>query len=53
MRLLSGLLFGAGVVGFGFPYLQEWFDDIASEIESRGESFSSGDEPHPHSQRVI
>ncbi len=29
MRLLAGLFFGAGVVLFGFPYIDEWFREIA------------------------
>ena len=29
MRLLTGILFGMGVVWFGFPYLAQSFDDIS------------------------
>jgi uncharacterized membrane protein len=28
MRLLSGIFFGIGVVWFGFPYVDEWFDEL-------------------------
>ena len=33
-RLLTGLSFGAGVVWFGFPYLDEWFMEIADNLNS-------------------
>lgn len=35
MRLLTGVLFGAGVVWFGFPYLDETFSPPALRIKSR------------------
>lgn len=34
MRLFTGLFFGAGIVWFGFPYIDEWFGDIADSINS-------------------
>lgn len=35
MRLISGLLFGIGLVWLTYPYLQEWFTDVANEIEGK------------------
>jgi len=35
MRLVSGLLFGLGVVWFGFPYLAAGFDSIRQELERK------------------
>lgn len=35
MRIISGLLFGLGVVWFGFPYLSEGFGDIRAQLEPR------------------
>jgi uncharacterized membrane protein len=35
MRLLTGVLFGLGVVWFGFPYLDELFSRQARQITSR------------------
>ena len=35
MRIISGVLFGLGVVWFGFPYLAEGFDDIRAQLEPR------------------
>ena len=35
MRLLTGILFGAGVVWFGFPYLDEAFSSIHAPDRSR------------------
>jgi uncharacterized membrane protein len=33
MRMISGILFGIGIVWFGFPYLEEYFRDKAAWIE--------------------
>jgi len=33
LRLLSGILFGLGIVWFGFPYLDEYFIDLAERIK--------------------
>jgi hypothetical protein len=33
MRMLSGILFGVGIVWFGFPYLDEYFRDQAAWIK--------------------
>lgn len=30
-----GILFGLGVVWFGFPYLDEFFTNIAATIEAK------------------
>src|SRR3990172_2668683 len=35
MRLLTGVLFGAGVVWFGFPYLHIFFSDQTRMIEHK------------------
>lgn len=35
MRLITGLLFGAGVVWFGFPYIHEWFTETARLMRAR------------------
>jgi len=35
MRLLTGLLFGAGIVWFGFPYLDLWFAETAQIIQRK------------------
>lgn len=35
MRLLTGLLFGLGVVWFGFPYLNKYFSELAEFLESK------------------
>lgn len=35
MRLLTGILFGAGIVWFGFPYLDEFFTQEASILSNR------------------
>ncbi|MHB1449070.1 MAG: DUF2085 domain-containing protein [Bellilinea sp.] len=35
MRLVTGLLFGAGVVWFGFPYLNEYFEDFKLKIQEK------------------
>ncbi|HJW91937.1 MAG TPA: DUF2085 domain-containing protein [Anaerolineales bacterium] len=35
MRLISGLLFGLGVVWFSFPHFDEWFNDLARPEKSR------------------
>jgi hypothetical protein len=35
MRLLTGLLFGIGVVWFGFPYLDELFSSLSSLIATK------------------
>ena len=34
MRLLTGVLFGMGVVWFGFPYLDDFFSEQAGLVES-------------------
>ena len=35
MRLITGVIFGAGVVWFAFPYLYEGFDENADAIEAK------------------
>ena len=35
MRLVTGILFGAGVVWFGYPYLDEFFADIKLQIQEK------------------
>lgn len=35
MRLVTGILFGAGVVWFGFPFLDEYFEDYAERIREK------------------
>lgn len=35
MRLVTGLLFGASVVWFGYPYLDEFFADIKLKIQEK------------------
>jgi uncharacterized membrane protein len=35
MRWISGLLFGSGMVWFGFPYLDEFFKDLATTIKTK------------------
>lgn len=35
MRLVTGILFGAGVVWFGYPYLDEFFADIKLKIQEK------------------
>jgi uncharacterized membrane protein len=35
MRLVTGTLFGFGIVWFGFPYINEVFADIGDRIENR------------------
>lgn len=37
MRILTGVLFGLGLVWFAFPYLQARFDEIKSVLEARFE----------------
>ncbi len=37
MRLLTGTLFGLGLVWFGFPHIHEVFTDFANQIEERYE----------------
>lgn len=37
MRIISGILFGAGIVWFGFPYLEEYFNDQATWIKYKFE----------------
>jgi len=37
MRMVSGILFGAGIVLFGFPYLEEFFTDQAAWIKYKFE----------------
>lgn len=36
-RLITGLMFGAGVVWFGFPYINDWFMDTAGFMRARAE----------------
>lgn len=38
MRLITGTLFGLGLVWFGFPYLHEVFVDFANQIDERYKS---------------
>lgn len=33
MRLVTGVLFGLAIVWFGFPYINDWLEDIAYPIE--------------------
>ena len=35
MRLISGVLFGLGVVWFGFPHLNDWFEDTVRIMEAK------------------
>jgi hypothetical protein len=35
MRLISGVFFGAGVVWFGYPYLNEYFEDFKLKIQEK------------------
>ncbi|MHB8855063.1 MAG: DUF2085 domain-containing protein [Bellilinea sp.] len=35
MRLVTGILFGVGVVWFGYPYLDEFFADIKLQIQEK------------------
>lgn len=35
MRLLTGILFGAGLVWFGFPYVHEYFEDLKTRIRQK------------------
>jgi uncharacterized membrane protein len=35
MRWISGILFGIGIVWFGFPYLDEFFKDTATTIKAK------------------
>ncbi|MFZ3080417.1 MAG: DUF2085 domain-containing protein [Bellilinea sp.] len=35
MRLVTGILFGAGVVWFGYPYLDKFFADIKLQIQEK------------------
>lgn len=35
LRLITGTLFGMGVVLYGFPYLQETFDRMAKLVEAK------------------
>jgi len=35
MRWISGILFGLGIVCFGFPYLEEFFSDMATTIKTK------------------
>jgi hypothetical protein len=37
MRWFTGILFGVGIVWFGFPYLDEYFKDIKKIIEAKFE----------------
>ena len=40
MRLLSGLFFGIGVVLFGFPYLNEIYEDNFARIRAEQENLA-------------
>ncbi len=40
MRLLSGLFFGFGVVLYGFPYLNEIFEDNIARIRAKQENLA-------------
>lgn len=42
MRLISGVLFGLGIVWFAFPFIQQWCEDTARLIEAR---FAHAGEP--------
>ncbi len=35
MRLITGILFGLGIVWFGFPYVNSVFQDAAEQVESK------------------
>lgn len=35
MRLITGVLFGLGVVWFSFPYIHDGFEDMAKAIEEK------------------
>lgn len=35
MRTLTGTLFGLGVIGVGYPYLGEYFDDVQGTLQAR------------------
>ena len=35
MRWITGILFGLGIVWFGFPYLDEFFNNIATTIKAK------------------
>ena len=35
MRLLTGVLFGLGIVWFGFPYLNTYFSDLARILKAK------------------
>ena len=35
MRWITGILFGLGIVWFGFPYLDEFFTNIATTIKTK------------------
>lgn len=37
MRMISGILFGIGIVWFGFPYIEEYFKDQAAWIKYKFE----------------
>lgn len=37
LRMVTGILFGAGIVWFGFPYLDEYFKDQAAWIQYKFE----------------
>ena len=37
MRMISGILFGIGVVWYGFPYIEAYFNDIAASIKPKFE----------------
>lgn len=49
MRLITGLFFGIGVVWFGFPYLDEWFNDTVRIMQAKARnevSRTSGQDLH-------
>lgn len=35
MRLITGVLFGLGIVWFGFPYIHNVFQDTMTQIKSK------------------
>ena len=35
MRLITGVLFGLGIVWFGFPYLEDYFTDIVRSLKAK------------------
>lgn len=35
LRLITGILFGVGIVWFGFPYLEKFFLDLATSLKTK------------------